>query len=232
LPLNKQKGNMYPWITHTWNPIRGKCPHDCSYCYMKRIWNMQKEQGINTDLHLEEKELETNLGKGNTIFVGSSTDMFCEKVSSSWIQKTINHMRKYPKNQYIFQTKDTAYFDFLLGYILIPSELKITLGSTIETNKNEILKTKAPKPYNRWFCLQGIKMPHFISIEPIMDFDLDIFLSWFKNIKLDFVSIGADSGHNNLPEPPAWKVKKLIEELKQFTEVRIKDNLTRLLEDG
>ena len=30
--LNRQKGNMYPWITHTWNPIKGKCPHDCTYC--------------------------------------------------------------------------------------------------------------------------------------------------------------------------------------------------------
>lgn len=25
--LNKAKGNMYEFITHTWNPIKGKCPH-------------------------------------------------------------------------------------------------------------------------------------------------------------------------------------------------------------
>ena len=33
--LNKQKGNMYGFVTHTWNVIKGKCPHDCEYCYMK-----------------------------------------------------------------------------------------------------------------------------------------------------------------------------------------------------
>ena len=28
---------MYEFVTHTWNPIKGKCYHDCSYCYMKKI---------------------------------------------------------------------------------------------------------------------------------------------------------------------------------------------------
>lgn len=35
--MNKQRGNMYSWVSHTWNPVKGKCPHDCNYCYMKRF---------------------------------------------------------------------------------------------------------------------------------------------------------------------------------------------------
>ena len=35
--LRESKGNMYDFITHTWNPIKGKCLHNCSYCYMKRF---------------------------------------------------------------------------------------------------------------------------------------------------------------------------------------------------
>lgn len=31
---------MYDFVTHTWNTIKGECPHDCSYCYMKK-WGMQ-----------------------------------------------------------------------------------------------------------------------------------------------------------------------------------------------
>jgi len=34
--LNKSSGNMYEFITHTWNTVKGACEHDCSYCYMKR----------------------------------------------------------------------------------------------------------------------------------------------------------------------------------------------------
>jgi hypothetical protein len=31
-------GNMYAFVTHTGNPIKELCPHDCSYCYMKPIY--------------------------------------------------------------------------------------------------------------------------------------------------------------------------------------------------
>ena len=75
--LNKQKGNMYDFVTHTWNVFKGKCEFDCSYCYMKRF--PQKE------LRFDESELKTDLGSGNTIFVGSSCDMFAPSVSQKEI---------------------------------------------------------------------------------------------------------------------------------------------------
>ena len=37
MSLNIRKGDMYKFIDFTWNPIKGKCLHDCSYCYMKQI---------------------------------------------------------------------------------------------------------------------------------------------------------------------------------------------------
>lgn len=33
--LNDQKGNMYGFVTHTWNTLKGRCSHDCSYCHPK-----------------------------------------------------------------------------------------------------------------------------------------------------------------------------------------------------
>ena len=33
MSLNESKGNMYSWVTHTWNTIKGECPHGCTYCY-------------------------------------------------------------------------------------------------------------------------------------------------------------------------------------------------------
>ena len=54
--LNKQTGNMYPFVTHTWNPIRGKCPHDCLYCYMKVY--------PQPELHFAEKEIGNHFGRG------------------------------------------------------------------------------------------------------------------------------------------------------------------------
>ena len=85
MALNKVSGNMYDFVTHTWNPIKGICPHACSYCYMKDINKRYKKQP--KPLHLDEKELKTNLGSGNTIFVGSSCDMWAESVPVEWINK-------------------------------------------------------------------------------------------------------------------------------------------------
>lgn len=72
--LNTSKGNMYEFITHTWNTIKGECYHDCSYCYMKRFGKLNK-------VRFDAKELKTDLGTGNFIFVGSSCDMFAENIS-------------------------------------------------------------------------------------------------------------------------------------------------------
>ena len=72
-------------------------------------------------------------------------------------------------------------------------------------------------------------IPKMVSIEPIIDFDLGDFIGWIKNISPKFVSIGADSGNNHLPEPSGDKVKALIEGLREFTEVKTKENLRRLV---
>ena len=69
-----------------------------------------------------------------------------------------------------------------------------------------------------------------ISIEPIMDFDLRDFLCMLRDVKPEFVSIGADSKRNNLIEPPSEKIEQLIKHLKSYTNVIIKNNLKRLIE--
>jgi DNA repair photolyase len=94
MPLNESKGNMYPWVTYTWNTVRGRCPHDCSYCYMKRF-NQR-------DLHFADREMSVDLGAGRVIFVGSSCDMFADRVPALWINE---HLR----NVHTFQTTCTCF---------------------------------------------------------------------------------------------------------------------------
>lgn len=216
--LNKQKGNMYPFVTHTWNPIRGKCPHDCVYCYMKVY--------PQPELHFAEKEMETNLGQGNFIFVGSSTDMWAEEVPNEWIADVLNHCMAF-KNRYLFQSKNPSRFK---GWAF-PGD--VILGTTIETNRHYPLISEAPPPYQRKYVMRRIdKIPKMVSIEPILDFDVPDMIAWMHEIAPEFVSIGADSKNHHLPEPPADKVKALIDALQEITTVKIKDNLKRLLPNG
>ena len=204
---------MYPWVTHTWNVIKGKCPHDCSYCYMKRY--------PQPELHFDEKELRTDLGYGNTIFVGSSCDMWCLDSIFGWITTILAHCEGY-NNRYLFQSKNPERFH---NNFCFP--MNTILGTTIETNRPYIV-SRAPGTMQRMEAMWRLDLPRTVTIEPIMDFDLDVIVDWIREIKPEFVSIGADSGNNHLPEPSGEKVDALIEALKEFTEAKIKDNLKRL----
>ena len=227
MPLNKSTGNMYDFITHTWNTIKGECPHGCSYCYMKR-WGKQPP------LHFDEKELKTDLGKGNVIFVGSSCDMFAENIPFDYVYKTMEHCKKYPENEYFLQTKNTEklamFFQMLYGYFYLEY---FSVCTTLETNRTypEIMNN-SPSIIAR--ALNFVKIPtkyKYITIEPIMDFDLKEFIEMIKTCNPRQVNIGADSNpkRNNLPEPPKEKIIELIAELETFTKVVKKKNLQRLL---
>jgi DNA repair photolyase len=213
MPLNKQKGNMYPWVTDTWNPIRGKCPHDCIYCYMKVF--------PQPELHLASKELNTDLGTDKFIFVGSSTDMWLGH--DVWIIATLRHCRDNPSNRYLFQSKAPARFGQFTEFM--PPHY--VLGTTIETNRDYHL-SQAPAPRDRMLSMSHLPGSKMVSIEPIMDFDLETMVQWIQNIRPDFISIGADSKGHHLPEPSPEKLESLIEALSKFTEVKRKLNLQRI----
>ena len=216
--LNVSKGQMYEWVTHTWNTIKGKCPHDCSYCYMKK-WGELKP------IRFDEGELKTDLGEGNFIFVGSSCDMWAEHIPAEWIIKTLNHCNKF-SNTYLFQSKNPRGFISLGAHVPDRAVLCITL----ETNRvyPQVMRN-APDPIERSILFGQTPLDEkYITVEPIMDFDLNSFVEMIYLCRPIQVNIGADSGGNNLPEPSPQKVADLIEELSVFTTVKQKSNLKRL----
>jgi DNA repair photolyase len=214
--LNKSSGNMYGWVTHAWNAIKGACPHDCSYCYMKR-W------GKLNSLRLDKRELKTDLGSGNFIFVGSSCDMFADDVPEAWINETLNHCYEY-KNRYLFQSKNPAR---MFRFSLPESSVVCT---TIETNRvYPDIMHNSPTPKNRVAAICGLPFERYVTIEPILDFDLELMVRFIQICEPSQVNIGADSGNNHLPEPSREKIAALIDALGQFTTIAQKRNLARLI---
>ena len=216
MPLRKSVGNMYSWATDTWNPITGRCLHDCSYCYMRRF----KLEAI----RLKEEELKTYLSEGKTIFVGSSTDMFASNVPKKWISAVLARCREF-NNTYLFQTKNPWRFHNF------PDEFpkKTIYGTTLESDIPYPEITKADTPFVRASAMTNLKGKRLmISIEPIMKFD-SRFIDWIREIAPEFVSIGADSKGHGLPEPTAEEIIQLILELEIFTKIKLKKNLARIL---
>ncbi len=221
--LNKTNGHMYPWVTHTWNPLAGRCLHECGYCYMERgfLGNLKKYNG---NVELVDEELETNLGSDKIIFVGSATDLFGEWVPEQAIKGILNYCKEF-SNTYLFQSKNPSRIAEFVDFL--PEESVV--GTTLETNRNYHI-SKAPEPYQRYKDFLEVNWSRkMVSIEPIMDFDLEQFVEWIRTVNPEFVSIGADSKNNNLMEPDSEKIENLKEKIQEFTEIRAKRNLKRLL---
>jgi protein gp37 len=221
----KSKNNMYSFIDDRWNPIKGRCPFDCSYCYVKRWGNKQKP------LRLDVKELQRNLGKDKFIFVCSGCDLFHPDVPWDWIAEVIVAARGYgAQNAFLWHTKNPARALEIPIWQFPP---KSTLCATIESNVYTPDISKAPSPLDRAAALRKWKGERMIAVEPVMNFDLAEFADLIVSCNPGQVNIGADSGRNALPEPPSQKIETLIAALENaHIRVHLKDNLKRIYQQG
>lgn len=189
-------------------------------CFMKR-WGEQKP------VRLDYRELDTDLGENNFIFVGSSCDMFDARIPREWIEFTLEKCRQH-NNKYFFQSKDTYSMSFFEKLMPINS----SVCTTIETNRfyGDVMGN-APIPERRALYLsEGFKgFDKYVTIEPIMDFDLEPMVELIKSCSPLQVNLGSDSCNNKLPEPSKNKILDLIGELEKFTKIHNKKNLGRLL---
>ena len=219
--LNISKGNMYDFVTHTWNTVKGKCPHGCTYCYMKK-WKNQKE------VRFDKFELKTDLGRFNFIFVGSSNDLFAAEHPWEWVEATLEHCSKFD-NKYLFQTKNPSMIEGCIERLPKNS----VVCTTIESNRHYYpAQGLTPEPHERAMSMNEIAHHHiktYVTIEPIMDFDFDEMVYLIETCLPQQVNIGADSGGHGLPEPTKEKVIALMNRLEGFTNVVEKKNLKRLL---
>lgn len=219
---------MFKTITRTWNPVVG-CYHDCVYCWARRLAEAKlKDTPRYKDgfvPKLIEKELDARFKSDEFVFVSDMGDLLGDWVDSSWIHQVLDTIAKWPETTFLLQTKNPSRF---LDFVLPPN---VYAGATIETDVWYPDISKAPQPFSRYRAMS--KLPSdtrkFVSIEPIMDFALGSFLDWITNIKPDIIEVGADNYRHNLPEPPWWKVERLLEGLRQVCpDVKEKVGLERL----
>lgn len=232
MPLKISHGNMYDWVTHMHTHLGGECPHQCSYCYVqKNPWGVSPR--YKGEIRFIGEELKVDYGAGRTIFIEHMSDMFAVGVKEEWIESIFAHCNQYKNNTYVFQTKNPGRAHRFIN--CFPK--KFLIGTTIETNR-DIKISKAPHPVNRYLGIRKFlefdsyrdNAEIFITIEPIMDFDVDVLFNWIAELRPSFVNIGADSKHTGLIEPSPIKVRHLISLLNRGgIVIKKKTNLQRLL---
>lgn len=227
MPLKPSTGNMYPWVTHTHAHLGGECPHRCSYCYVTspRFGRPAKYSG---PLRLIENEFAVRYGAGKTIFVDHCNDIGASAVPLAWIIRIMAHCSTWPENTYVFQTRNPIRFPPRPG--AFPP--LVMIGTTLESNRPYSDITAAPDPASRVHAMIRLRdlVGTFVTVEPILDFDVTPLLDMIQRIRPAFVNIGADSKGHGLPEPPPDKILALIAGLQAAgIEIREKRNLDRLL---
>lgn len=244
--LTPANNNMYSWCDFTSNPLAGKCPHDCRYCYMKDLsMYSQVKQKYSGSLRISKKDLEEPTGKHKVrrreslpfvpedklvIFVCSGNDIGLASLEVQ--QRILEDCNRKPDNFYLLQSKNPSGLKKVESYF----PPNIILGTTVESNREDLLAevSNAPSPQNRIQYLNEFDNGYFkmVSIEPKIACDVQEMVELIRSANPNFVSIGADrGGKHNLSEPNSSEVRELIHGLEKFTIVFTKENLKRLLEN-
>jgi DNA repair photolyase len=184
-----------------------------------------KRWGDLNPIHFDDGELRTDLGSGNFVFVGSSTDDFADGVPSEWIVKILDHCDKH-QNRYLFQSKNPAR---IMEFIEHPVFRKAVVCTTIESNRfyPEVMMN-SPRIESRVQAMEGLAtlgISTYVTCEPLLEFDLKELVSMLEACHPQQVNIGRNSRREiMLPEPSNDEVKALITELGNFTKVEVKKN--------
>lgn len=132
------------------------------------------------------------------------------------IEAIKKHNKRRPEKIYFFQSKRPEYFMPFLSDL--PANAIIL--TTLETNRDKGYSqiSKAPLPTVRYNQLKSLDYPRkVVTIEPVLDFDLDVFVHWIKSINPEYVWLGYNSRPKQvqMPEPDEEKIVRFITELKK-----------------
>lgn len=208
--------NMYQLSTKQWNPFAG-CKHNCTYCgssfqaQLKRYAKKNCQECYKFKPHAHPERLDQSLPKTKFmqfIFTCANGDIaFCP---TPYLEQITDRIRNESNKTFLIQSKNPKTFN------RIEFPPNVILGTTIETNRDDIYKgiATAPPPSQRYKDFLSVNHPlKMVTIEPVIDFDMDVMLKWVKDINPCMVWLGYDSKNNHLPEPALEKVKQLHWEL-------------------
>jgi hypothetical protein len=224
------KSHMYA-EAKTWNVGVG-CLYGCIYCkvsFQQQVKRWGKKNCGKCYEYLPHEHLERlkRIPSAKIVFVCGDGDIsfFPYSFTRKIIERIEEHNKICPCKTYYFQSKNPKYFQPLLREL----PRNAVLLTTLETNRDKGYEkiSKAPLPSVRYHDFLSLNYPRkALTLEPLMDFDLPLFLEWIVNLKPEYVWIGFNSRPKQvcLPEPSMEKTRQLIDSLKaKGIEVRGKE---------
>ena len=199
--------NPIKWCDFTWNPVKGKCPVACPYCYARRIYDRFK---WDPTVRLDKKELMApyKLKKPARIFVGSTIELFGELINP-WMEDILKVVKDNPRHTFQFLTQVPE----VMGDFIFPDNC--WCGITI-ANLSGLLKFSQ---------LRNVEtQTKFISFEPLHE-DISPCFSDFYGI--DWIIIGSETGNRKRKITPKdeW-IRPIVKQADESgIPIFMKDNL-------
>ena len=175
---------MFSFISETWNPVAGACSHGCVGCWARALADRHKWSKYQGKPRVDEKQIDRRFKGGDFVFVQDMSDLFAEDVPGQVVFRVLKQIRESPDAKFLLLTKNPKAYTDYFGYI--PSNC--VLGATIESDMIEPRLGRAPHRQNRLMWMLWIKylmernesrkrpvLEQFVSIEPILDFNLEAF---------------------------------------------------------
>lgn len=208
----KATSHMYA-AAETWNPFKG-CEYDCSYCIPSfQLQAKRQKHNCMSCYRYEPHEHPDRLAKipsSEIVFVCGNGDIsFCEP---SYLRRIVEAISSRGGNQsFYLQSKKPS---CLKPHLKMLPETAI-LVTTLETNRDEGYDrvSKAPKPSQRFKQFVSLNYPRkVVTIEPVMDFDVETFANWIVEINPEYVWLGFNSRDKqvHLPEPSPDKLREFV----------------------
>ena len=212
---------MFPFITHTINPLGGgPCPYKCTYCWATDMKNQYKWEKYKGPWRIYKKELK-KYKPGAFVFPFDMIDIGYPSIPSWIIHPLLTWIREQPDVDFLLLTKNPSFFTRYKMWI----PTNCVMGATIESDIAENITpfSKAPPPLVRIESMKGHHYYHrtFVSVEPIMNFT-PLFANRLSYIRPWAIAVGYDNYKNGLPEPALAKTKDFISDVDKYTTVHIK----------
>lgn len=208
----RNNNHMYDNTT-TWNPFKG-CLFDCTYCrpsFQQQAKRQKRrcQQCYEYSPHYHKERL-SSIPSAEIVFVSGNGDIsFCDaEFTRQIIDRIKSHNKHCPYKTYYFQSKRPAYFNQFLD--AFPAN--VILVTTLETNRDTGYEqiSRAPLPTERYRQFAGLDYPRkVVTVEPLLDFDADIFARWIVNLKPEYVWLGFNSRPKQVALPEAEEEKVL-----------------------
>jgi DNA repair photolyase len=207
---------MFPFITRTWNPLGGKCKHNCVYCWAQKLAADRKMAKYQGEPRLIEREMQRQFKADDFVFVCDMLDLFGEWVPRELIKAVLKKISKSPAKFLLLTKNPGRYLEFVDA---LPRNAM--LGCTVETDWIDGSYSEFSSAHHPSYRLSSmieladkVSNELFFSVEPIMEFSVGFFASLVA-AEPRAVAIGYDNYDNKLPEPSLTKTLQLIDSLEK-----------------